>query len=141
MYQCDYQAARTDYLKNHQQSKHKQLKYSPSDFVKVESEHEGYSFTEEDTIYSDNTIAEMRTIDTLDEAKESSHEGTIINDMMERKDGLWVCTFCGKTSPLKRNLKRHTEIHLGAMAHYCTTCGKTYSSKNSLQKHKYTYHK
>ena len=112
-----------------------------TDFVNMESEHEGYSFTAEDTIYSDKTITEMRTIDTLDEAEEFSHEGTIVNDMMERKDGLWVCTFCGKTSSLKRNLKRHTEIHLGAMAHPCTTCGKTYSSKNSLQKHKYTYHK
>ena len=109
-----------------------------TDSVKVESEHEGYSFSEEDTINSDNIET---SVATLNEAEEFSHDVSIADDMIERKDGLWVCTVCGKASSTKQNLKKHTEIHLGGMAHPCTTCGKTYSSKNSLQKHIYTYHK
>ena len=100
---------------------------------------------ESDPIKSENDIVETIEVDSLSEEEVFNREETITslsgNDTMEMKDGLWVCTFCGKTSSFKQNLKRHTETHLGGMAHPCTTCGKTYRSTNSLQKHKYTYHR
>ena len=61
-----------------------------TDFVKVETDNKGFNITKVDTMYADNTIADMKTINTLEKPEDISHEGTIVNDLMERKDGLWV---------------------------------------------------
>ena len=84
-------------------------------------------------------LVENLTISTNDELDEK------LNSMLEKVDGIWTCTVCGKTDPTQNNkacLKRHIEgKHIGGLSHPCNSCGKTFRSKNSLQWHNSQKHR
>ena len=63
------------------------------------------------------------------------------NEMLVKKSGVYYCNLCGHSGSDRRNMQRHTEIHIEGMAHICTYCGKSFRSKNSYRTHKYTFHK
>ena len=65
-----------------------------------------------------------------------------INSMINKLNGIWTCTQCGKTDKCKRNLGNHVEAkHIEGVAHPCNQCGKLFRSRNSLNKHTSLYHK
>ena len=56
-------------------------------------------------------------------------------ELIEKKDGLWECKVCGKTSVRKNHAKNHTEIHLEGINHACTVCSKSFHTRDSLRVH------
>ena len=58
-----------------------------------------------------------------------------LEQMMERREGLWHCKVCGRTSKDKANTRRHTEIHTEGVSHACYICVKKCPTRNSLQAH------
>ena len=56
-------------------------------------------------------------------------------------DNLWICKVCQKTSKLKGDIKRHSEVHVEGVSHPCESCGKSYRSGHSLAVHKSANHK
>ena len=58
-----------------------------------------------------------------------------IEQMIEKKDGLWQCKACGKTAVQKQVMKKHAETHIEGISHNCYICNKTLSTKNSLRVH------
>ena len=66
-----------------------------------------------------------------------------IRSMMERIDGAWTCTVCGKVDRLNRsNIKKHIEsMHIEGGSHPCSICGKAFRSRNGLQSHVSQNHK
>merc|ERR1712204_131844 len=49
-----------------------------------------------------------------------------INSMLQKADGVWSCTECGRTN---------IETHIQDASHPCNHCGNVFSSRNSLQFH------
>ena len=58
-----------------------------------------------------------------------------INSIIQRADGIWNCTICGKSDKLSNNIKKHAEIHIEGVGRPCGQCGKMLKSRNSLQVH------
>ena len=66
-----------------------------------------------------------------------------IRSMMDRIDGAWTCTVCGKVEKLNKlkksnrsNIKKHIEsMHMEGGSHPCGMCEKVFSSRNGLQQH------
>ena len=58
-----------------------------------------------------------------------------IEGMIETKDGLWRCKFCGKTATTKQQTRRHAETHIEGVSHACHICSKTYSTRKYLSQH------
>ena len=56
-------------------------------------------------------------------------------ELIKKKDGLWECKVCGKTSVRKNHAKNHTEIHLEGINHACTVCSKSFHTRDSLRVH------
>ena len=64
-----------------------------------------------------------------------------LEQMIEKKESVWHCKFCTRTSTSKMNLKRHAETHIGGFSHICDSCNKTFSTREALRKHKTRNHK
>ena len=71
----------------------------------------------------------------ISSGKEHAELDEIINSMLAKVDGVWVCTKCDKTSKHKTHMKSHIEIHIEGMSHPCGFCGKTLRSRTCLQAH------
>ena len=65
---------------------------------------------------------------------------TMISSMMEKIDGKWTCTKCGKTGKDKYATTMHIEKHIDGMSHPCEHCGKIYRTRNSMQAHVSNHH-
>ena len=78
--------------------------------------------------YDDTT--EMKISTTDDQLVET------IRSMLERIDGVWSCTQCGKTNKDQSNLRQHIEAkHITGVCHSCNQCGKQFISKSALYYH------
>jgi len=58
-----------------------------------------------------------------------------INEMIEKKEGVWGCKICGKTATTNSGIHRHAEIHIEGMSHICHICSKTFPNRPCLRKH------
>ena len=58
-----------------------------------------------------------------------------IGAITERRDGVWICTNCGKTDKFRSNLRRHAESHLEGYLHQCPECPKTFSTRSNIKIH------
>ena len=63
-----------------------------------------------------------------------------IEQIIEKKEGLWQCKVCGKTARDKRNTRLHAEIHIKGVSHICHICNKTLRTRDSLRVHIRNYH-
>ncbi|XP_054720683.1 transcription factor Ovo-like 2 [Uloborus diversus] len=50
-----------------------------------------------------------------------------------------VCSTCGKTFTLKKNLNQHVKTHLAVKLFSCEECNKTFTRKGDLNRHKMTH--
>jgi len=58
-----------------------------------------------------------------------------VEQMIVKKDGLWECTICGKTTLYISHMREHTETHIDGISHACHICSKTFSSRHTLRNH------
>merc|ERR1712179_398548 len=63
-----------------------------------------------------------------------------IMQMIEKSDGIWNCTVCGKTGAHLGSIKEHAERHIEGMSHGCHICNKSFPSRPSLRIHINDYH-
>ena len=65
-------------------------------------------------------------------------------ELIEWNGENWSCTSCGKiatkTADGKKNLKRHTQIHMEGLSFPCNFCGKEFRCSNNLMTHIYRSH-
>ena len=71
----------------------------------------------------------------------TNHEFKLqIEQTIQRKEGLWICKVCGKTTAKKLILQKHAEIHIEGFSHVCNPCSKTFSTNHSLRTHMSDHH-
>ena len=63
-----------------------------------------------------------------------------VDDLIEQNGENWSCKVCGKVAnksitSWKRNLQRHTQIHMEGLTYTCNLCGKEFRCKVYLDKH------
>ena len=58
-----------------------------------------------------------------------------LEQMTEKKEGVWACKVCRKMMVDRRDLKRHAETHIEGMSHVCHICSKIYTTRSSLRVH------
>jgi len=58
-----------------------------------------------------------------------------IDELCERREGIWTCIQCGKTDKMRFHLRRHVETHLQGFTHTCTSCDKTFTTRATLKAH------
>ena len=63
-----------------------------------------------------------------------------MDDLIEKNGVNWSCKVCGKVAnktniSWKRNLQRHTQIHIEGLSYTCNLCGKEFRCKVYLDKH------
>ena len=63
-----------------------------------------------------------------------------IQQMVEKKEGLWQCKVCGKTLKRKDCLAIHAETHIEGFSHSCHICNKTFSNRSGHRTHVNTIH-
>ena len=65
-----------------------------------------------------------------------------IKSMLEKIDGIWSCTQCGKKNKDKSNMNKHIEAkHIDGVSHSCDQCEKQFRSKSSLYNHNNSIHR
>ena len=57
-----------------------------------------------------------------------------VNAMIEKYEGLWKCSFCGKTSKQKGHIKEHVETHIPG-AYNCHICDLVSVNRKALKVH------
>jgi len=74
--------------------------------------------------------------------KEEEELNRTIDSMVQKVNGEWKCSVCGKLAMTKQNLRGHIEYnHTEGMPNVCNLCGKEFKSRRSLHAHKYHNHK
>ena len=76
-------------------------------------------------------------------AKSSTFEGDtpieelnrLLEEQMEKINGIYTCKVCQKTAKDKTNLGRHIEVHLEGLCFTCNECQQQFRSRNSLRCH------
>ena len=58
-----------------------------------------------------------------------------IEHIIEKKNGLWECKVCGRTSHQKRIVKIHAETHIQGESHVCHVCSKIFATRHNLRMH------
>ena len=93
-----------------------------------------------DVIESNELVPSCTT--ELTSVADNGELNTTIQSMMQKIDGIWNCTQCGKTDKMRQHIKNHIEgKHIEGVSHPCNYCGKMFRSTNSLANHRSISHK
>ena len=87
---------------------------------------------------NDDGAKPLQTLSKITETiqlEEMSELDTKLEELTDKRDGIWTCKFCGKTAQRKRDLHWHIETHFGNLSLPCGHCDKTFRSKRSIQEH------
>ena len=60
----------------------------------------------------------------------------LLEDQMEKIDGIYTCKVCQKTAKDKTNLGKHIESHLEGLCFSCNECSQQFRSRTALRHHK-----
>ena len=58
-----------------------------------------------------------------------------LQQMLVKKDGLWECKICGKTTLYNTHMRQHTETHIKGVSHNCPMCSKIFANRHTLRNH------
>ena len=86
------------------------------------------------SILDESTMMEAKPYFTFDSGDNKELDEKI-NLIVQKLDGLWTCTSCGKTAKTKFNIRSHAEIHIEGVSHPCGRCGKSFRYINILKVH------
>ena len=100
---------------------------------------------------SEQDYAEMKVVKTNNVRYNNGEKVVSLNDMtdvddkiqelIEKRGGMFHCQACDYTSPKSSNIKEHVEIHIDGLIYPCQFCDKTFRSKNVLRNHLYNFHR
>ena len=96
------------------------------------------TFKKKTNISEENDERILRPLAKISETiplEEISELDTKLEELTDKRDGVWTCKFCGKTAQRKRDLHWHIETHFGNLSLPCGHCDKTFRSKRSIQEH------
>ena len=66
----------------------------------------------------------------------SNHELDLqIEQLIEKREGVWQCKECPQKSARKQTMQNHAETHVVEVSHVCQICSKTASTRASLKMH------
>ena len=132
-----YQATQQDKLSNSIKNVLPKNKMEPANDMHINYEQIGRPNTlEDDHKYSTVMVATLSSLDTIMKSDaDLSNINEVLDTMIQRIDGVWTCSTCGKTTKLKGDIKRHAEIHIEGVSHPCNICGKVFRSSNVLRVH------
>jgi hypothetical protein len=69
-------------------------------------------------------------------AVSTNHELDLqIDQMIEKREGVWNCKVCAKQAASKQVIMNHSETHVVGVTHVCHICNKTASTRVSLKMH------
>ena len=63
-----------------------------------------------------------------------------IQQLMEKRDGIFHCKACDYRSNQSHHMKEHIERHIDGLSYPCHFCDKTYRFSNTLRKHIKKFH-
>ena len=117
--------------------KHDTIKDSETENIIL---HKEESVQQELSFHSAKDISDMDEytadkIEDVDCAKKEMDIQVQVEEMVEKKEGVWKCKVCGKTGKHKGNLQKHVETHIDGMSHACNFCSRIFLNRPSLQKH------
>ena len=64
-----------------------------------------------------------------------------IQEMVEKKKGVWRCKICEKTASMKGQIQQHAETHIEGINQICYICSKTFRTRVALRVHKHRHHR
>merc|ERR1712179_162339 len=95
---------------------------------------------EEDTSGIENVTLAVKTENVMEGSETNIDKNSVTNrkviSMIEKKDKIWYCKVCGKTTKQICQIKNHAETHIDGISFDCNICGKTYKSSSVLSAHK-----
>merc|ERR1712129_203347 len=88
------------------------------------------AFKEEKSIFEFDTKSSLKEAKSPVSMKDGIEDlDNQINSMLDKVEGAWACTKCGKRNTNKTKIRMHIE------SHPCGRCGNTFKSRNSLNVH------
>ena len=91
---------------------------------------------------STNAIALNNVDSYMDAGQNGDKIVATIEAMMQKINGLWTCSACGKSLKDRQDMRRHIEgNHLEGILYPCNHCNKTLRSRDALRIHIYRGHK
>jgi hypothetical protein len=90
--------------------------------------------------YIDGDSSYVRQVENYISTNTDNELDLQIEQMIEKREGMWNCKVCGKTASKKQIMHRHVETHFEGVEHNCHICGKSASSRRNLQQHIYDIH-
>ena len=83
------------------------------------------SDVEKEKTFNDAHISETKV--AIPFPDENTGIDVVINSMLEKIQGIWTCSMCGKAGKDKYRAKRHIETtHIEGASHSCDHCGKSF---------------
>lgn len=89
----------------------------------------------EDLAAFDDTQDKQRPSKEIVQVNKNEELDIQVQQLIVKKDGLWECKICGKTSLYKNHMKQHTETHIEGVSHACQICKKTFANRHNLRGH------
>jgi len=71
----------------------------------------------------------------LNDVKTDTELDIQIQNLLEKREGLWKCKVCSRNFNDRCTIKRHAETHIKGVAHTCHFCNKTSSTRRTLRAH------
>ena len=101
---------------------------------RIEEEEHISLFELTSNLVDESTIQEAKTKVSYIEHDELDEK---INTMLEKVDGIWACSMCGKVAKNNRkdNIRKHIETHIKGVSHICELCDKICSTRANFQVH------
>jgi len=88
-----------------------------------------------DTPSIENKSVNIKTESFLEDSNKIDPNDKIAS-LIEKKDKLWHCKVCGKTTKQICQVKSHVQTHIEGISVDCSYCGKSYRSSSVLSAHK-----
>ncbi|XP_018086799.1 zinc finger protein 300 isoform X1 [Xenopus laevis] len=86
--------------------------------------------------FYDNELAATRALRPHKKLQNKKISNETYKHLRKKRDGLYVCSECGKTYTQKSYLVKHHKVHTGISLFVCAQCDKCFTHRSNLIRHK-----